>query len=939
MMKKQKMIIVTTLIFCLVFSNLFFTVNTSAATKRYVTSLIVSKRSISLQVGQSKKIPYKVKVKKAASKKITIKEKNNIADVTVKNNNIIVIGKKVGTTKLIITTKAKNKSGKNLKTSVIITIKNSASAVKDRDTKKKQDEEKKSDKKNGSVTDLSKATIKSTARPTTKPDVIYNSIANGIYKINTKIKSNMLLDVWGNSSDDKTNIQIFEDNKSTAQQFDVTHIGNGWYKICSFSSGKALDVAAAEKKPGVNVQLYSYNGSDAQLWRFVAVDNEYYYIQNKLGYYLDVDGGRTENNTNVQVFSKNATNSQKWKLIPVIYPSKVTINPSSITLTSMGATKKMKANYMPSNATEKSVTWTSSDTKVAIVSNGTVKAVGSGSTTITVRTSNGKSASIKVTVNDGAAKIENGLYNINTKISENQMLDVADGKTNDGANIQIYQKNGSAAQKFKIESVGNGWYVISNTYPRKCLDVQGGSNKPGTNVLLYQYNKSDAQLWRFYPAGNGYYTMMNKLGCFLDVDGGIAQNGRNVQVYTKNDTIAQKWRLIKSSSDHVNIADSLFSFCSKVGSNFVLDVDGGKTADGTNIQIYKLNDSNAQKFSVQPTGDGWFKISNPLSGKCLDVKDGSKKSGVNVQLYSYNGTDAQKWRFYSSGEENYFFIKNKLGYYLDVDGGKEKNGTNVLVFTKNNSNAQKWKLSETSAIVLNTSSVTLDGAGKTQTLSVFYEPARVFAANKRITWSSSNIKVATVSNGVVKAVGPGVATITAKAFNGRIATATVTVKANSWSVTNSFLTIKGISMNEYKVGNKYTTDRYAFVNGTKVDMCGWQCCGYARYIQQKLYGCHEFNSRTKFKDISGVVTSGNLTAAKIQTIVNSAGVGAHIRTNSFNNTNQHSMIIIGITANGFTIADANSDGKYTIRVRTFTWSEYVSVYGKRGLEYVNKYVG
>lgn len=146
-------------------------------------------------------------------------------------------------------------------------------------------------------------------------------------------------------------------------------------------------------------------------------------------------------------------------------------------------------------------------------------------------------------------------------------------------------------------------------------------------------------------------------------------------------------------------------------------------------------------------------------------------------------------------------------------------------------------------------------------------------------------------------------------------------------------------MSEYKVGNQYTESRYANVNGKLVDMLGWQCCGYARYIQQKLYGCHEFNACARFKDVSGVVSSGNLTSSKIQSVVNAAGVGAHIRTNKFNGTNQHSMIIIGITSNGFTIADANSDGKYTVRVKTFTWSEYVSAYGKRGLEYVNKYVG
>ncbi len=615
------------------------------------------------------------------------------------------------------------------------------------------------------------------AKTTAKPE--YATISNGTYKINSKVKSDMMLDVAGNATKNETNIQIYENNGTTAQWFNITHISSGWHKICSQSSGKALDVTGAVKKPGVNVQLYDYNGTDAQLWRFYTTDQGYYYIQNKLGYYLDVDGGKTANSTNVQVYSKNDTNAQKWKLSKIVFPQKVTLSMSSFTLTSIGATKKITVSFAPADTTQKDITWTSSNSKVATISGGTVKATGSGTATITAKTSNGKTASAKVTVNDGCVNVENGIYNIDTKVGSGFTLDVAGNATINGSNVQIYKKNGSLAQKFYVESAGNGWYVISNAYPKRCLDVSGASAKSRTNVQLYRYNGTDAQLWRFYSAGNGYYTVMNKLGTCLDVDGRSAKNGTNVQAYEKNNTDAQKWKLVKTEAPYVNIADSLYSLYSKVGNNFVLDISGNGTADGTNIQIYQGNDSTAQKFKIQLIGDGWYKISNPLTGKCLDVKDGSTKSGANVQLYTYNGTDAQKWRFYLSGDGEYFVIKNKLGYYLDVDGARAQNSTNVMVFTKNGTNAQKWKLQETSAIIVNPASFTLDGIGKTKSLSVSYEPADIFAANRTITWSSSNTKVATVSNGTVKAVGAGTATITAKAYNGKKFTVTVTVKAEN----------------------------------------------------------------------------------------------------------------------------------------------------------------
>lgn len=64
----------------------------------------------------------------------------------------------------------------------------------------------------------------------------------------------------------------------------------------------------------------------------------------------------------------------------------------------VGDTEVLTAAVMPADATDKTVTWTSSDTAVATVENGIVTANGAGSATVTVTTSNGKTASCTVTV-------------------------------------------------------------------------------------------------------------------------------------------------------------------------------------------------------------------------------------------------------------------------------------------------------------------------------------------------------------------------------------------------------------------------------------------------------------------------------------------------------------------------------------------------------------
>ena len=79
----------------------------------------------------------------------------------------------------------------------------------------------------------------------------------------------------------------------------------------------------------------------------------------------------------------------------------ITLNKTSLTMTvgeSNNLNADLNAAINPSNATNKSVSWSSSDNRVATVSNGTVVAKGAGTATITAKSNNGKTASCSVTV-------------------------------------------------------------------------------------------------------------------------------------------------------------------------------------------------------------------------------------------------------------------------------------------------------------------------------------------------------------------------------------------------------------------------------------------------------------------------------------------------------------------------------------------------------------
>ena len=84
----------------------------------------------------------------------------------------------------------------------------------------------------------------------------------------------------------------------------------------------------------------------------------------------------------------------------------VSLDKTNITLTE-GDSKTLTATVYPDNATNKNVSWKSSDESVAAVSNGTVTALKAGTATITVTTEDGgKTATCQVTVNARMYNVE-----------------------------------------------------------------------------------------------------------------------------------------------------------------------------------------------------------------------------------------------------------------------------------------------------------------------------------------------------------------------------------------------------------------------------------------------------------------------------------------------------------------------------------------------------
>lgn len=303
---------------------------------------------------------------------------------------------------------------------------------------------------------------------------------NGTYWIVSAANTALRIDVSGGAVKDGANIQIYTANTGNAQVFNVQSANDGGREIVSRYSGKAIDVAGGSISAGTNVQQWKRNNTRAQSWEAV-----------------ESGSGVTISGTTYQTYQivLHADNTLAMQAAGTTSGSNVTIE------TATGATSQLFA-FVPL-----------------------------------------------------PAYVDGGVYEIHSMLDPKMVLDVASGSTTNGANIQLYTSNGTNAQKFAIYDEGNG-YSIRNIQSDMFVDVAGGkATTSGTNVQQYTDNDTRAQRWSMTQYGTTAYRGVqcpvvefgagNGTVCLMDVSQAKTTNETNIQIYTANHTNAQKFILYR----------------------------------------------------------------------------------------------------------------------------------------------------------------------------------------------------------------------------------------------------------------------------------------------------------------------------------------------------------------------------------------------------------
>ncbi|MFY0522572.1 glycoside hydrolase family 19 protein [Archangium gephyra] len=121
-----------------------------------------------------------------------------------------------------------------------------------------------------------------------------------------------------------------------------------------------------------------------------------------------------------------------------------------------------------------------------------------------------------------------------------------------------------------------------------------------------------------------------------------------------------------------------------------IDISSSSTADGAKVQQWDCNGTNAQKFHISPTSDGYWKIINVSSNKGLDIKEVSTAANALVHQWTYLGGNNQQFRFVARGNNQFSIHPRHTDMAVDLYWGSADNGTSLVQYPYTGGANQLW---------------------------------------------------------------------------------------------------------------------------------------------------------------------------------------------------------------------------------------------------------
>ncbi len=265
---------------------------------------------------------------------------------------------------------------------------------------------------------------------------------------------------------------------------------------------------------------------------------------------------------------------------------------------------------------------------------------------------------------------EVGYYEIVIGNTQDSRMDVDKGSTKNGTNVHVWEKNSGNTQKFTFSHLGNGRFKILDRNG-KIVTLNNRASSNGSNVQIWDNQDGVWAEWYIVDPDTKKAFIPTETIAYAEtkLKGDSIPNGQNFWIqsamnYGRDnggywDLPGADNKMAKGSNIQVwNIdgwKDRFFRIEKKFNSSYyqiyigntsdgVVDIDGGKTENGTNVQMWKTNDKSAQDFYFKHLGNGRYKIYH-RSGKILNLEGRKNGNGSNVHLWDDHEGIQNEWYF------------------------------------------------------------------------------------------------------------------------------------------------------------------------------------------------------------------------------------------------------------------------------------------------------
>ena len=434
----------------------------------------------------------------------------------------------------------------------------------------------------------------------------------------------------------------------------------------------------------------------------------------------------------------------------------------------INGTVTLAATVSPENATDKTVTWTTDNDKIATVDkNGVLTGVAEGKVVVTATTANGKTANISVYV---------------TKVA-------IDGTQDEVYNtVDAFATNGEDIVTVKdVVLFGDkGLYMFADI-----TDKFVGKNSHMECVLTFGDTVADGKTFQVRLYANGSIRAFkydstivnNNVNWKWGEDKGKSDLIKNI-IYTVKKTETGYVVEMFASYEAFGVTEKPEKMMIHPGvwAYTAADLKSSKMTNG----LYKLGEADLLSTEKCLAFDQYgyaAKMTSPAEvvANAGDLVSGVFKFAVTVKGTINSQQTIEGLTFNCEGFDSSWVTEAGKGVYnFAIPQEKQaefESGKTITVINGKHGACGTFILTLSNAIPVQ--SIEITGAaptivGGTVNLGVTYNPANA-DIYKDVTWTTDNEQIATVENGVVTGTGLGVATITATTANGKTASAKILV--------------------------------------------------------------------------------------------------------------------------------------------------------------------